>query len=109
MLGGSNSSLFMFDVESNRLSLQMSTKSGCTVLQSSRNAVYGGQMDGTISVLDPRALRTTSSLFSGYAGGIQDLDTKDKLLCCSGYATDRQGRPYLDGVVRVFDLRMMRA
>lgn len=79
------------------------------MLQAYRSSVYGGQTDGSISVLDPRTFRSASSLFSGFAGGVQSMDVKDKLLCCSGYATDRHGAPYLDGLVRIFDLRMMRA
>ncbi len=84
-LGGISPTLLLYDAESNRLALQVGIKAGCTVLQSYRNAVYGGQMDGTVAVLDPRAFRSTTSLPSGFSGGIQALDVKDKLLCCSGY------------------------
>lgn len=108
-LGGVAPSLFMYDVETNRLSLQVGLKAGCTELHAHRNALYGGQTDGNVAAMDPRSFRSTATFFSGFGAGVQALDVKDKLLCCSGYTLDRVGNPYLDGVVRLFDLRMMRA
>ena len=107
-LSGASPSIFMFDVATNRVSLQVSTKSGSGALKSYRNAVYAGQLDGSVAVLDPRSFRATHSLFSGFTAGVQAIDVKDKLLCCSGYSIGRGGAPFLDGAVRVFDLRMMR-
>ncbi len=109
-MGGTTPSIFMYDVETNRVALQVGVKAGTSVLktQARGNTVYAGHMDGSIALMDPRSFRSNQAPFdSGFGGGVQSLDVKDKLLCCSGYTLDR-GSSYLEGVVRVFDLRMMR-
>ena len=109
VLGGTSPSIYTYDVEGNKVSMQVGIKSGCSTLKTFRNSVYAGHMDGTASILDPRSFRSTNSITTGFAGGIQAMDVKEKLMCCSGYTLDRGGNSYLEGVVKVFDLRMMRA
>ncbi len=108
-LGGTSTNIFMYDVEANRIALQVGVRAGTSVLTKAArvNTVYAGHMDGSVALLDPRSFRAAQNLQTGFPGGIQAMDVKDKLLCCSGYALDR-GSSYLEGLVRVFDLRMMR-
>lgn len=99
-------------MESNRVATEVGVRAGTSVLAKvsggrASNTLFAGHIDGSIAWLDGRSYRASQTLQSGFPGGVQSLDVKDTLLCCSGYVMDRGGS-YLEGIARVFDVRMMR-
>ncbi|KAJ7581374.1 ubiquitin carboxyl-terminal hydrolase-domain-containing protein [Mycena floridula] len=89
---------------------EIPTPSLVTHLEFSPSFLISGAADGIIRTHDPRTGASTRSegTVKAHVSGIQALQTTGNFVCTIGLSM-RQGRPFPDPLVKVYDLRNMRA
>ncbi|KAK0185791.1 ubiquitin carboxyl-terminal hydrolase-domain-containing protein [Armillaria mellea] len=91
---------------------QTQTPSLITHLEFSHSSLISGAVDGFVRTHDPRTgiARSGGSehMVRAHPSGIQGLQTSGNFIFTIGLQT-RQGRPFPDQLVKVYDLRTMRA
>ncbi|KAF5379932.1 hypothetical protein D9757_007171 [Collybiopsis confluens] len=109
----SNSELLLINAMTGNLSKQVTTASIATHLEFSQNNILlSGSADGHVRAFDPRTGTTrggsSESSVKAHYGGIQGLQTVGNFIFTIGMSL-RQSRPFPDPLVKVYDLRTMRA
>jgi PAB-dependent poly(A)-specific ribonuclease subunit 2 len=107
LVGGDQPSLLVFDVDSSRIIKQVKLDEGTSVVRKAHNLVACGGVRGQVSLRDPRSFRIEHS-FQTHPEGVTSMDLKDHLMITCGLST-RMGRLVVDPMVKVFDIRAMRA
>ncbi|CAK5279336.1 unnamed protein product [Mycena citricolor] len=80
-----------------------------THLEFSHSSIFSGASDGLVRVHDPRtALARSESQVRAHHGGIQGLQVATNYIYTIGLGL-RQSRPFPDPLVKVYDMRTMRA
>lgn len=106
LVGGNNPVLGMLDITTGGLLREMPLTCGLQTIKRSR-AVWCGHTNGTVTLLDPRTLRTEHTL-DAHTGSLNDCDSKGDLLVTCG-CSSRAGQLFVDPLVRVYDVRTMRS
>ncbi|GAA96870.1 uncharacterized protein L969DRAFT_87898 [Mixia osmundae IAM 14324] len=75
-------------------------------LRTSHQNVVLGSAEGRVHLLDPKSLKTQSSI-DAHSAGLSVLEAEGHLLYTGGFSL-KQGRPVPDPLVKVFDVRMLR-
>ncbi|KAE9386325.1 PAB-dependent poly(A)-specific ribonuclease subunit PAN2 [Gymnopus androsaceus JB14] len=108
----SGSELLLVNAMTGSLSRQATTPSIVTHLEFSHNILLSGSADGYVRAYDPRTgiARNggSESMVKAHYGGIQGLQTVGNFVFTIGMSL-RQSRPFPDPLVKVYDLRNMRA
>ncbi|KIK63543.1 hypothetical protein GYMLUDRAFT_40586 [Collybiopsis luxurians FD-317 M1] len=109
----SNSEILLINAMTGNLSKQATAPSVATHLEFAQNNILlSGSADGYVRAYDPRTGTTrnggSESSVKAHYGGIQGLQTVGNFIFTIGMSL-RQSRPFPDQLVKVYDLRTMRA
>ncbi|KAJ3902046.1 ubiquitin carboxyl-terminal hydrolase-domain-containing protein [Lentinula edodes] len=111
-LSTSGSELLLINAMTGNLLRQTTIPSIATHLEFSHNILLSGSADGYLRAYDPRTgnIRNggSESVVKAHYGGIQGLQTTGNFVFTIGMSL-RQAHPFPDPLVKVYDLRNMRA
>ncbi|KAJ3807230.1 ubiquitin carboxyl-terminal hydrolase-domain-containing protein [Lentinula aff. lateritia] len=111
-LSTSGSELLLINAMTGNLLRQTTIPSIATHLEFSHNVLLSGSADGYLRTYDPRTgnIRNggSESVVKAHYGGIQGLQTTGNFVFTIGMSL-RQAHPFPDPLVKVYDLRNMRA
>ncbi|KAJ3968349.1 ubiquitin carboxyl-terminal hydrolase-domain-containing protein [Lentinula raphanica] len=111
-LSTSGSELLLINAMTGNLLRQTTMPSIATHLEFSHNTLLAGSADGYLRAYDPRTGTVRNggaeSTVKAHYGGIQGLQTSGNFVFTIGMSL-RQARPFPDPLVKVYDIRNMRA
>ena len=73
-----------------------------------QRTVFSASLSGQMSMLDPRTGFKTTSTVQAHTGGLNGADAQGHLVCTWGW-THMAGHPLPDPLVRLYDVRTLRA